>query len=170
MLRSLGGDKIISRAYEKASAGSLEDALTILRRAARISDPKGDRWEAMGAILYQRGRWQDAAEAFEHSLDKDPSNMSRLNFLCSSLARAGNHERTMALLDKYQAQFPIDVAPPSIRCLILAEQQDYTAARAAYEKARQVFTQHHSQDCLSMGFLQECADIVTDFPRKAAEQ
>ena len=67
--------------------------LPLLRRAARISDPEGDRVDAMGAIHYQRGQWKEAAAAFEQSLSKQPGNRSRLLYFCSALSRAGETER-----------------------------------------------------------------------------
>lgn len=168
MFKGLFGDQVINTAYEKSTAGGVDEAVALLRHAARNSDPQGQRTEAMGTIFYQAGRYQEAAEAFARSLPLEPANMGRLNYLCSALSRSGQWDKAFALLDEYASTYPNDVAPPSIRCLIISEKTegDYGDALKAYDEARRIFSRHHTQDCLSMGFLQQCADMAETLSRK----
>lgn len=157
-----GSDKVIARAFREATSGSVDDAITLLRRAARNSDIKGDRAEALGTICYHNSRWLEAIHAFEHALKLQPQNMMRLYFLTSAMARAEQLEGALALLDRAAAEAPADVAPLSARCLILADRSNYEDARKAYEQACIVFTKYPSQECYSMGLLQQCADVLSD--------
>ena len=169
MLHWPGTDRVITKAYKQATAGSLINALTLLRRAARSSDPKGNRAEAMGMILYQRGRWAEAAEVLANALKLQPENMSRLFYCADAISRAGEWDNAMRILDEAAQKNPTDVAPLSAKCLILIERSDLAAAQGIYAQARTIFSENPAQDAYSMGLLQQCADSVAEYQSAHAE-
>ena len=165
-----GSDRVITKAYKQATTGDVDNALTLLRRAARGSDPKGDRAEALGMILYQRGLWAEAANALAGAFKLQPENMSRLFYCTDATARAGEWDRALQMLDAAAKNSPADVAPLSAKCLILIERADLVAGLSVYAQARNIFRANPAQDCYSMGLLQQCADSVADLPSEHAEK
>lgn len=164
-----GNDRVITKAYKQATTGEVDNALTLLRRAARSSDPKGNRAEAMGMILYQRGLWAEATEALAHALKMQPESMTRLFYCADATARAGEWDNAMSMLDEAARKCPTDVAPLSAKCLILIGRCDGAAALTIYGQARKIFSENPAQDAYSMGLLQQCADSLAEFEREHTE-
>ena len=169
MLHWPGIDRVITKAYKQATTGSVDNAITLLRRAARSSDPKGNRAEAMGMILYQRGMWAEAAEVLANAFKLQPENMVRLFYYTDAISRAGEWDNAMGILDEAAQKNPADVAPLSAKCLILIERSDAAAALTIYAQARRLFSENPAQDAYSMGLLQQCADSVAEYQSAHAE-
>lgn len=164
MLNWLTSDKFISSAYREANAGHLDYALTMLRRAIRQRDPNGNRTEALGHILYHNSRYAEAADAFRQAWELQPTSADRLHYLASAISRSSHWESALALLDKTAVQYPSDLAPYAIRCLLYLEKPDVSEAQKAFEKARLIFSVHPKQSHASMGLLQQCADMLSQLP------
>lgn len=158
-------DKVIDAAYDISTRGQVDEAVTMLRSVAANGDPQGARAEAMAYILYQAGRWQEAAEAFDASLRQKPREMSRLYYLASSLARAGQMEKAMALLDAAAGERDNDAGPLAARCLVLGDAQRWAAAREAFAAARQIFARNSCQSEYAAGLLQDCAELLAEAPQ-----
>ena len=165
-----GSDRAIKKAYQHATAGKVEEAVTMLRRAAHGADPEGLRTEAMGMILYQAGRWPEAAQALQNALQIRPSDAQRLFYAASATARAGDWDTALRLLEEAANRNPSDAGPLASKCLILLERTDTPSALAAYEAARQRFDAKCSQDSYSMGLLEQCAESIAGLPRNTDEK
>ena len=155
-------DKVIPLAYEKASKGSLDEALTLLRRAADERDPAGKRMEAMGFILFQHGRWDEAAWAFSQARKYQPGNMSWLFYLACALARADKWDQAMLEIDSAMVKAPQDIAPLCARCLLQVEKQDLPAARSSFAQAAALYkARPYSQNAYGLGLLDQCEQSLT---------
>ena len=154
-------DKIISRAFAKAAVGGVDDAITLLRRAALASDPQGERAEAMGFILFQHSRFEESAAAFRQSLVAQPTHMTRHYYLAYALARASKWDAAMQDLDQAASLSPDDICPLCARCLLLTEKGEIPAARDCYDKAARLAADKPSaQSAYGSGLLQQCAQSL----------
>ncbi len=170
MIHWRGTDRIIRKAYEQAAGGKVDDAVAILRESSRESDPDGRYTEAIGMILYQAGRWSEAAECLLRALQIKPGDAQRMFYYASASSRAGEWEKALRILEEEAHQDTSSVAPIATKCLILLERGETAAAREAYKHAQLRFNSHHKQDAYAMGLLEQCAESLSQAKNETATQ
>lgn len=164
MFKWPGTDKVIEQAFRLATSANVEGAVELLREGIGVGDTNGNRSEALGMILYQAGRYAEAAEALERAAQRSPANMMRVYYLASALSRSGQLERALSMLSQVASANPYDAAPIAAQCLILAERADFPAARSAWNRAREIFASNPSQDSFAMGLLEQCSELELPQP------
>lgn len=164
MFKWPGTDKVVDEAFRLATRAGVDKAVELLREAIGDGDTNGNRSEALGMILYQAGRYGEAAEALERAAQRAPANMMRVYYLASSLSRAGQLEHALSTLSQVATANPYDAAPVAAQCLILAERADFAAARSAWNRAREIFASNPSQDSFAMGLLEQCSELELPQP------
>ena len=79
----------------------------IFRDAIRADAKNGEAWFHLGEALFGEEKFSMAADAFEHAADAGFQTMRSQFREAKSLARAGNNDRTFAVLDQLnKAGFP----------------------------------------------------------------
>lgn len=129
----------LARAYweksRNASAGGepvfLEQAETMAREAVRLDAYLADGWTAFGLVHYSRGRYDEAAEAFEQALELDPT-LADAHYGLGKLAEArGQGEEAEAHYRK-----AIELRPVPLYCdtlgSLLYDQGRHDEAEAAF--------------------------------------
>ena len=102
---SLGVMPGVARALES----DLPAAEKTLRELAAAAPDNGDAQAALGLVLSLQGQGEQAAQALQASLDKNPSAPGRVRFLLSlHLLRNGAYEQALSLLRQARRDLPED--------------------------------------------------------------
>lgn len=125
------------RADEKRGGGNLERCLYWFTLGSWV-DPTYDRPEVeLGAVLYYRGRYAEAAERFSEALRRDPRNPSTMVQLADTLAKLGRPIESLELFERAVRARPerADLHATLARAYIAHDRRD-DALRTIREAAR----------------------------------
>jgi tetratricopeptide (TPR) repeat protein len=140
------------RAALRVAAGSAEEldvALASFRDIASTQGPSAADVEvveaarlAVGRILYERGRYEEAVAAYESIDEKGPSAAVRLYELTHAQLRRGRNDLALMTSKEFLERFPDDPDAASLSLLradMLFRADDMAAALKAYEDVGRAF-------------------------------
>lgn len=95
-------------------------------------EPKGAEY-LRGLVLYQQGKLEDAAKAFDRAVVENPSDVEAMKMEGASLFREGKVAKAIALLEKSQgASTKLNVDPQYVLGLAYIDANRYDDARHAF--------------------------------------
>jgi tetratricopeptide (TPR) repeat protein len=119
VLALLKRDGVADAAQRLAREGKWEEAIAILEDATRAA-PTAERAAALGAILSQRGRYGEAADAFGEAQRLAPEDLTVLTARAMMLAQSKEEHEALHLVDAARARHPSEAALAYAAALALA--------------------------------------------------
>lgn len=128
-LRTLGADNYyihfrMGQAYKRLARN--EEAERSFRRSLEHDPTFGTAWDALGDVLQNQGKWDEAAWAYENGWNNGSRQAAR--DLCRLLKRTHQHERAEHFLKRGLEQYSDDTSLLWIRSVVLRRQHQYEEA------------------------------------------
>ena len=113
-------DAVVDEALRLEKQGDGEGAVALLR-AAMVKAPSAARAGGLGALLYRRERWDEAAEAFREARRLDGLDPAYPLTLALALSKGGRGEEALAVAREARAASPHEAAYAAAEALVLAQ-------------------------------------------------
>lgn len=104
-----------------------------LLRSAVNACPRSPRYRlSLGVGLQRLGRWQEAEQAFEHAVAKDPSNVKALMSWAAALKKVGRPQRAAEVYQAVTQQQPDHPSAHLKRASLLRQSRQHAAAAESF--------------------------------------
>ncbi|HQL93696.1 MAG TPA: tetratricopeptide repeat protein [Candidatus Hydrogenedentes bacterium] len=138
----------------RALARELPEAEKSLRELAAAAPDNGDAQAALGLVLSLQGQGEQAAEALQASLDKNPSAPGRVRFLLAlHRLRDGAYEQALSLLRQARKDLPEDARISFFFALALQQAGLNDEALVEFERVSSGSGPHAAEAAVQMAVL-----------------
>jgi tetratricopeptide (TPR) repeat protein len=131
----LRGGVPASRIRRLAVAAAAATALALAACASTAPSPAAQEWYDIGNAWLDKAEWKRAGQAYSRALALEPGLAGASFNLARALAEAGDHAKSMEVLDSLAKRDPGNVRVIAARAYTLYKKGDAAAALAAYREA-----------------------------------
>lgn len=108
---------------------------------------QADYWMSKAEVLaIAGGRWAEALEAINHSLEIDPESRVNWRFKADILSQLGRKDEAIEAFDEVLNQNPEDAESWLWKANLLVEMKRYNESVEAYDKAIELIAENNSED------------------------